>query len=103
MAALHRADGALTMSELSQLLLVSNGNTTAVVDRLEQDGLVARAPSTSDRRIVRVSLTTRGRRDFEQLAVDHEARVDSLFAGASSADLDALEDILHRITAKGST
>lgn len=103
MAALHRADGALTMSELSQLLLVSNGNTTAVVDRLEQDGLVARTPSTSDRRIVRVSLTTRGRRRFEQLAVDHEARVDSLFAGASSADLDALEDILHRITAKGST
>jgi DNA-binding MarR family transcriptional regulator len=103
MAALHRADGALTMSELSQLLLVSNGNTTAVVDRLEQDGLVARTPSTSDRRVVRVSLTTRGRRHFEQLAVDHEARVDSLFARASSDDLDALEDILHRITAKGST
>ena len=102
MAALHRADGALTMSALSQLLLVSNGNTTAVVDRLERDGLVARAPSASDRRVVRVSLTARGRRHFEQLAVDHEARVDSLFAGASSADLDALEDILHSITAKGS-
>ena len=42
MSALDRADGDLTMTELSRMLLVSNGNTTTVVDRLELDGLVAR-------------------------------------------------------------
>ena len=36
MAALHRSDDDLTMTELSRMLLVSNGNTTTVVDRLEQ-------------------------------------------------------------------
>jgi DNA-binding MarR family transcriptional regulator len=98
MAALRRSDDDLTMTELSRRLLVSNGNTTTVVDRLELDGLVTRTPSAADRRVVHVSLTDAGRRSFDQLAVDHEARVDSLFSGVSSSDLDALEVLLLRLT-----
>jgi DNA-binding MarR family transcriptional regulator len=98
MAALRRADEALTMTELSRRLLVSNGNTTTVVDRLEHDGLVTRTPSVADRRVVHVALTEAGRRHFDRLAVDHEARVDSLFSGASSSDLDELDEILQRLT-----
>jgi DNA-binding MarR family transcriptional regulator len=98
MAALHRSDDDLTMTELSRKLLVSNGNTTTVVDRLESDGLVARTPSAADRRVVHVSLTEAGRRHFAQLAVDHEAHVDSLFSGVSTSDLDALDELLQRMT-----
>jgi DNA-binding MarR family transcriptional regulator len=98
MAALRRANDALTMSELSRRLLVSNGNTTTVVDRLELDGLVTRTPSTADRRVVHVALTEAGRRHFDQLAAEHEARVDSLFAGVSAADVDDLEQLLQRLT-----
>ena len=103
MAALHRARGEMTMSELSRMLLVSNGNTTAVVDRLESDGLVARMSPANDRRVVHVSLTASGRRRFEQLAADHEARVDALFGDMSAADLDALEVLMHRMTPRTST
>jgi DNA-binding MarR family transcriptional regulator len=98
MAALRRADDELTMSELSRRLLVSNGNTTTVVDRLELDGLVARMPSPADRRVVHVALTEAGRRHFDSLATEHEARVDSLFAGVSAADVDALEELLQRLS-----
>jgi len=97
LAALRRAGTPLTMSELSRLLLVSNGNTTTVVDRLEADGYVARTQSDSDRRIVHVALTPAGRRHFDALARDHEARVDELFAGVSAGDLAQLEDLLHRL------
>lgn len=97
MAALHRANGEMTMSELSRMLLVSNGNTTAVVDRLEADGIVVRSSPASDRRIVHVALTADGRTQFEQLAVEHEARVDALFAGVTADDLDSLELLLHRM------
>lgn len=104
MAALHRADGdlsmTLTMTELSRMLLVSNGNTTTVVDRLELDGLVVRRQSAADRRVVHVALTEAGRRHFEQLAIDHEAQVDSLFSGVSTKDLDALDAVLQRMTAQ---
>ncbi len=97
MAALHRADGELTMTELSRRLLVSNGNTTTVIDRLESDGLVQRTPSTADRRIINVALTAAGRRQFTRLAAEHEWQVDSIFSGVSSADLDQLEELLQRI------
>ncbi len=56
MAALHRRDDGVTMSELSRLLLVSNGNVTAVVDRLERDGLARRTTSDEDRRSVYAAL-----------------------------------------------
>jgi DNA-binding MarR family transcriptional regulator len=44
MAALWRRREGVTMSDLSRMLLVSNGNATAVVDRLEKDGLARRTP-----------------------------------------------------------
>jgi len=96
MAALHRHRDGLTMGELSRALLVSNGNATAVVDRLEQEGLVRRTPSPIDRRAVGVALTSAGVARFERLAADHEAEVDRLFGALSSRDLDALTDILKR-------
>ena len=96
MAALRRTD-ALTMSELSRRLLVSNGNTTTVVGRLELDGLVTRTPSATDRRVVHVALTEAGRRHFDELAAQHEARLDSLFGGVSAAEVDVLEEFLQRL------
>lgn len=97
MAALHRAEGPMKMSELSRQLLVSNGNATAVVARLEQDGLAMRVPSDGDRRVVLVDLTNRGRAEFDAQATGHRAEIDRLFAMLGHDDLDALRDILHRI------
>ena len=97
MAALYRRREGVTMSELSRMLLVSNGNATAVVDRLEADGQVVRSPSDTDRRTVFVALTPAGLARFEGLAGDHEREVDRLFAGVSEADLDALTEILKRM------
>jgi DNA-binding MarR family transcriptional regulator len=97
MAALYRRRDGVTMSELSRLLLVSNGNATAVVDRLEKDGLVRRTQSDTDRRTVFVALTPEGLAQFEGLASDHEHEVDRLFANLSEPDLDALTEILKRM------
>ena len=97
LAALYRRRDGVTMSELSRMLLVSNGNATAVVDRLEKDGLVRRTQSDQDRRTVFVGLTPEGLAQFEGLASDHERAVDRLFGGLSEADLDALTEILKRM------
>lgn len=97
LAALHRRRDGVTMSELSRMLLVSNGNATAVVDRLEKDGLVLRTQSDQDRRTVFVALTPQGLADFEGLASDHEREVDRLFGGLSEPDLDSLTEILKRM------
>lgn len=97
MAALWRRREGVTMSELSRMLLVSNGNATAVVDRLERDGLVLRTPSEKDRRTVHVALTPAGLARFEALAEGHEAEVNALFSELNAADLDGLGDILRRM------
>lgn len=97
MAALYRRREGVTMTELSRMLLVSNGNATTVVDRLEKDGLVRRSASETDRRTVHVALTPEGLAQFEGLAADHEAEVSRLFAGLSEADLDDLTEILKRM------
>ena len=97
MAALYRRQGGVTMSELSRMLLVSNGNATAVVDRLEMDGLVQRSGSDADRRTVFVALTPAGVTQFEGLASEHEREVNRVFNSLSDTELDLMTDILKRI------
>lgn len=97
MAALFRSRDPVTMSELSRMLLVSNGNATAVVDRLETDGLVRRIPSESDRRTIHVALTEAGRSRFEHLAAEHEREVNALYSNLSEEDIDTLTGILKRM------
>ncbi|MFZ1815872.1 MAG: MarR family transcriptional regulator [Rhizobiaceae bacterium] len=97
MAALFRANHGLTMSELSRMLLVSNGNTTAVVDRLEKDGLVRRVPSESDRRTVHVALTPLGREQFGEQARTHEQLVDKLFASMNAGEVVKMEALIKHM------
>ncbi len=100
MAALWRRQGGVTMSELSRMLLVSNGNATTVVDRLEADGFVRRTPSEADRRTVFVALTPEGLAAFEGLAAGHEVEVGKLFGAMPEADLEAMTEILKRMGAR---
>ena len=86
MAALAREPAGLRMSRLSEVLRVSNGNVTGIVDRLAQDGLVVRAPVPGDRRAALVRLTRRGREAFDVQAAAHEGWVSELLA-----DFDADE------------
>ncbi len=97
LAALQRRGERTTMSEISRMLLVSNGNVTAVVDRLEADGLVRRSADGSDRRTVYVSLTAKGARQFARLAAGHEREVNELFGSLSASEIDSLTVILRRL------
>ncbi|MCP5089046.1 MAG: MarR family transcriptional regulator [Rhodobacteraceae bacterium] len=96
-AALYRVDKPMKMSNLSQMLLVSNGNATTVVDRLEKDGLVTREPSTGDKRVVLVGLTPSGRRWFKELANAHEAEINTLFGDLGHDELSMIRDLMQRL------
>ena len=97
LAALYRRQGGVTMSDLSRMLLVSNGNATTVVDRLERDGLVRRTQSDTDRRTVFATLTPTGLAQFETLAAGHEIAVNRLLSGVAEAELDEMTEILQRM------
>jgi DNA-binding MarR family transcriptional regulator len=84
LAQLERAPAGLTMTELSRQMMVSNGATTSLVDRLAEDGLLRRAPHPSDRRTTIISLTEQGREKFLAIAREHEGWVIGLLEGLSA-------------------
>lgn len=93
--------GSCLMSELSQQLMVSNGNVTGIVDRLVEEGLVERLRVEGDKRATRVRLTAQGRQSFSRMAAEHEKCVDRLMADIGPEEADRMIDALHRI--KGET
>ena len=86
--------GALTLGEVSQYLLVSNGNVTQLRTRLSEDGLIETEADAKDRRIQRVRLTSRGQGVFNRMAKAHAACVDRLLGGLAQADKQALTRLL---------
>lgn len=81
MSALYRNQDGLKMSELSRMLMVSNGNVTGIVDRLCDDGLMQRETVPGDRRANRVRLTAAGVDEFLKQAAAHESWVSELLGG----------------------
>jgi len=93
---LERAGEQLTMSELSRELMVSNGNVTGVIDRLERNGFVFRSRADHDRRIQYIQLTPKGRKEFNEMAKQHERWLNDLFCDLSMSDMAALQELLLR-------
>lgn len=82
MAQLHRAGPAgLTAGEVSRRMMVTGGNVTGLAARLEEEGLVERAPLPGDRRSAVLRLTVLGRREFARQSAAHEAWVAELLDG----------------------
>ncbi len=97
LAQLYRAPEGLSMGELSDRLMVSNGNVTGLVDRLVEEGLVLRVPSPQDRRQSRVTLAPAGKRSFDDMTPQHERWIDDLFAGLSRPEMAQLLELLAKL------
>jgi DNA-binding MarR family transcriptional regulator len=96
MAQLERAPGGMTLGELSQRMMVTNGNVTGLVDRLVAQGLVERRPSPTDRRAQIVNLTAEGRKAFRAMARANRDWVAEFFADLAPAEIDQLMRLLAK-------
>jgi DNA-binding MarR family transcriptional regulator len=96
LAQLDRSPEGMTLGELSQRMMVSNGNMTGLVDRLVEQGLLHRRPSPTDRRAQIVSLTTEGRRFFRTMARVNAQWVGEIFQGLSPQDIETLMPLLAK-------
>ena len=98
LAELARADaGGFTFVELSRLLLVTSGNLTGIVDRLEQQKLVLRRPDARDRRVIRVALSDKGRRVTAEVLPAHAADIEEILSFMPRVALVQLSDLLGRL------
>ncbi len=96
MAQLDKTPAGLTLGELSQRMMVSNGNVTSIVEVLVGQGMLDRKPSPQDRRAQVVSLTADGRRTFRQMAAAHEDWIAETFAGLNSTEEEQLMVLLGK-------
>ncbi|MDR5683834.1 MAG: MarR family transcriptional regulator [Armatimonadota bacterium] len=97
LAQLERNPRGLRMGELSRRMMVTTGNVTALVDRLEAEGWIRRRADPQDRRSVLVHLTPAGRRAFARMARTHEAWIVELFSDLSGEDIETLHALLGRL------
>jgi len=86
MAALARYPEGLKLTQLSDVLRVSNGNVTGLVDRLVADGVIVRVAVQGDRRATLVQLTRKGHTQFAAQAAAHESWVDELLVDFSAKE-----------------
>ena len=68
-------DQRVSINDLAQQLLIKHNSAVGLVDRLAQEKLIVREPSSVDRRKVELHLTGRGRRVLAKLAAMHQGEL----------------------------
>lgn len=100
LAALHAAPQGLKMTDLSQQLMVSNGNVTGIVDRLVADGLAQREVLETDRRAFLVQITASGRVLMDEMLAAHMGWINDLLCDVHETDvargISIMMDIRHK-------
>jgi DNA-binding MarR family transcriptional regulator len=90
-------DEGLMLSDLSKRLMVTCGNITGVVDRLEQAGYLTRERNSEDRRVVRAQLTPSGRSLYQQMVPAHRELLRQLMAALPPEEQEALAGLCETL------
>ncbi len=82
----------LSLSNLSERIRAQNSTVTGIIDRMEREGLVRRERSTTDRRVIHIRLSEKGKK----LAAEIQVEPMEIFRGAlSSLPTSDLSDLLR--------
>jgi DNA-binding MarR family transcriptional regulator len=87
----------LTLGQISDHLGVTGGNTTGIVDKLEEAGLVERLPHPDDRRATLLQMTAQGHRVYGQVRPVLDQRVTELLSCLSEDDKQQMIELLGRL------
>lgn len=94
--ALHHL-GPLSLGDLADKLLVTGGNVTYVMDRLEEQDLVYRERSPEDRRVIQAKLTDRGRALISGVFPGHAEFIEELSGRLDAEEQDQLRALLKKL------
>ena len=94
---LERAPDGLTMGELSKRMMVSGGNISGIAAQLVDEGLIDRCQVPNNRRTFIVTLTQKGRNEFETIAKAHERWVIEMLGQLDQDDVKQLMNLLLKV------
>jgi len=92
------AEEGLTPGQVSDHLGVTCGNTTGIVDKLEEAGLVERRPHPDDRRATLLQMTAPGREVYDQVRPVFDQRVTDLMGCLSEDEKSQMISLLDRLS-----
>ena len=91
------AEGPMSLGAIASACAVTPANVSTAAEDLETSGLVVRRPSESDRRVVRLALTPRGRSVHRAVFGHLASLVSGSLSGVPSRDLEATARVLGRL------
>jgi MarR family transcriptional regulator, organic hydroperoxide resistance regulator len=89
--------GDLSLTELSERIRAQNSTVTGIIDRMEREGLVVRARSSEDRRVVHIRMTDKGARIARDIAVEPMEILHKALGALSQGETRDLLRILTKI------
>ncbi len=89
--------GAMPMNKIGEHMLVTPPDITGLIDRLEGRGYIERRGSGTDRRIVIMRLTRRGKTLHRRTSVQHRKLVSRIMKVLSGDELVNVTRLLDRI------
>jgi DNA-binding MarR family transcriptional regulator len=94
---LDRFTDGLSMRDLSERLMVSKGNVSGLIARMEREGLLNRATDPEDRRVQIMRLSGRGKAVFDAVKPIHHEGLRMLMRNVESGELATLYDLLSTL------
>jgi DNA-binding MarR family transcriptional regulator len=94
---LYLADKDLPPSEFANRANVTRATITGLLDGLEREGLVQRKPHKSDRRMLTIHLTTKGRKLMKEILPDHFCRTKGLMQSLSASEKKMFVKLLKKL------
>ena len=91
-------DGPTPMARLSDATILTQPAITSFVDKLENEGLVVRDRDQKDRRVIRISITAKGRALFRRALKIHSRFVTELLSALDQGELSRLASIMKKLS-----
>ncbi|BFT76086.1 MULTISPECIES: MarR family winged helix-turn-helix transcriptional regulator [Paenibacillus] len=89
--------GAQPIQQIGSKVLMSSGNITYVVDKLEKKEFVVRRTSTEDRRLVFAEITVKGKQFIEEVFPQHIEVIESAVAGLTAEEKRVASQLLKKL------
>ena len=89
--------GPMPLQQIGEKILISSGNITYCVDKLEQKKLLARKPAQSDRRITFAELTEQGRCLLSEIFPKHAQALRKAMAGLNAEEQAQAIQLLKKL------
>lgn len=89
--------GPQPLQQIGEKVLMSSGNITYVVDKLEKKQMVRRRASTEDRRLIYAEITDEGTQFVKEVFPAHTAAIEEAVNGLSSEEKQLASVLLKKL------